>query len=573
MDSQRWLGMAFLISILALVLPAPATADDKGPTVVIVDENNTDWDFGTESSTQASGQYVLGPGTPPAGTGSAELIVNDASSAEVLATSLYKGVYLRDLTRLEYSTYRASDDPNNILAPSLQFEIDFDLDDGDSSYQGRLVFEPYKSGYTVRQGVWQHWDALHGKWWTTRSNVCPRRDPCTLSELLERYPNAGITRNAFVGGILFKIGRGWSTFQGNVDRFIIGVQGDEVLYDFETSSPKIARTAIRTEHGPLPLVNGITLLQSFATVTVTVDRPLYNPPGDTAHDDVTNPTNYSLRRADGLRIPINRITYTDHNGAGPYEITVYLNHGRPLPNGTYTFVVEGDTSVVNIHGIPIAGDGVHPGTDFVLRFTIAVPTRLPATGFPMHPDEPPGGEAGLTRLTQAIHLGPQGAGSPLYLSIPRLGLHAPIVGVPLSAQGWDVGWLGRTVGWLEGSAFPTWPGNTVLTGHVWDADNTPGLFYGLASLRWGDVIAVHAWGHTYLYRVRENRLVHPDDIATVFAHKAHDWLTLLTCEGYLEQQQTYGFRRMVRAVRVGSSSWPAWAYDEDEAHHPERLPR
>ena len=163
---------------------------------------------------------------------------------------------------------------------------------------------------------------------------------------------------------------------------------------------------------------------------------------------------------------------------------------------------------------------------------------LPVTGFP------PGH---LTTLKPPDHAY---ATLTLTLEIPALALRAPIVGVPQGPQGWDVRWLGNTVGWLEGTAFPTWAGNTVLTGHVWNADNTPGIFVNLKRLRFGDRILIHAGDLTYTYEVRENRLLRPDDTSLALAHKDHNWLTLLTCEDYSPTSGTYRYRRMVRAVLV-----------------------
>ena len=138
----------------------------------------------------------------------------------------------------------------------------------------------------------------------------------------------------------------------------------------------------------------------------------------------------------------------------------------------------------------------------------------------------------------------------LWLELPDLGVQAPIVGVPFVGGGWDVSWLGSSAGYLPGSAFPTWPGNTVLTGHVWDAHNRPGIFVDLKQLRYDDRIAIHAWGATYLYAVRESRLVTPQALDIVMQHKEHDWVTLLTCEDYRFDGEGYIFRRMVRAVLV-----------------------
>ncbi|MDP8287344.1 MAG: choice-of-anchor D domain-containing protein [Candidatus Electryonea clarkiae] len=59
----------------------------------------------------------------------------------------------------------------------------------------------------------------------------------------------------------------------------------------------------------------------------------------------------------------------------------------------------------------------------------------------------------------------------MWLEVPSLGMQANLVGVPSVNGEWDVTWLGNNAGYLSGTAFPTWTGNTVITGHVWNADN------------------------------------------------------------------------------------------------------
>jgi LPXTG-site transpeptidase (sortase) family protein len=136
------------------------------------------------------------------------------------------------------------------------------------------------------------------------------------------------------------------------------------------------------------------------------------------------------------------------------------------------------------------------------------------------------------------------------LEIPALGVSAPIEGVPLGAAGWDVRWLGDSAGYLEGSAFPTWDGNTVITGHVWAADDSPGIFVDLKSLNYGDQIEIHAWGQTYVYEVRESRLLGAKNVQAMMQSEENDWVSLITCEGYNPFNESYLFRRMVRAVLV-----------------------
>jgi LPXTG-site transpeptidase (sortase) family protein len=141
----------------------------------------------------------------------------------------------------------------------------------------------------------------------------------------------------------------------------------------------------------------------------------------------------------------------------------------------------------------------------------------------------------------------------LWLEIPRLGLKVSIVGVPLGADNeWDVTWLGSQAGYLNGTAYPTRPGNSVLTGHVYTADGLPGPFIKLNQLnqlRYGDEIIVHLAGQSYVYEVRENRIVSPHD-GYVFRHQDYPWLTLVTCRDYDERTNSYRHRVAVGAVLV-----------------------
>ena len=139
----------------------------------------------------------------------------------------------------------------------------------------------------------------------------------------------------------------------------------------------------------------------------------------------------------------------------------------------------------------------------------------------------------------------------LTLEIPSLKAFMPIVGVPKSDNSWDVTYLGKNAGYLNGTAFPTWVGNSVITAHVWDAQNQPGPFANIKQLRYGDQIKIRAFGGVYTYEVRESKLLWPSQSEIALMHKEdHSWITLLTCEDYSVLWNTYTFRRMVRAVVV-----------------------
>ena len=138
----------------------------------------------------------------------------------------------------------------------------------------------------------------------------------------------------------------------------------------------------------------------------------------------------------------------------------------------------------------------------------------------------------------------------MLLEIPKLDVSMPIVGVPQSDSGWDVTWLNNSAGYLVGSAFPTWAGNTVITAHVWDVHNQPGIFSDLKTLGYGDQVQIQAWGQTYTYEVRESKLVTTKNVNAVLQSSDYDWLTLVTCEFYNPFTGDYLFRRAVRAVLV-----------------------
>ncbi len=69
------------------------------------------------------------------------------------------------------------------------------------------------------------------------------------------------------------------------------------------------------------------------------------------------------------------------------------------------------------------------------------------------------------------------------LEIPSLGVKIPIVGVPKRDGTWNVSWLEDQAGWLEGSAFPSWNGNSVLTAHVYKFNGQPGPFINLINIK------------------------------------------------------------------------------------------
>jgi LPXTG-site transpeptidase (sortase) family protein len=229
-----------------------------------------------------------------------------------------------------------------------------------------------------------------------------------------------------------------------------------------------------------------------------------------------------------------------------YTARIGINSGVNLPTGSYRFIACGSSP----YAPPALFDalGNKMDGDYIFDFTVSSSTGvggneklpLPVTGFAPGKITPLVGES--------VNL--QYSSTNMSLEVPSLGINAKIIGVPGENGNWDISWLAEDVGWLQGSAYPTWQGNTVLTGHVWNADNQPGIFEKIKSLKYGDTILIRSGGLTYVYEVRENTQLDPDEFQTVFTHEEMDWVTLLTCEDFNPSLGEYIHRRMVRAVLI-----------------------
>ncbi len=312
-------------------------------------------------------------------------------------------------------------------------------------------------------------------------------------------------------------------------------------------------------------VNGATSIWTDLSLTHTVDnpQPLLNTEiilTTTVHNDgpypasnilaqITLPTSYEY-----LQYTATAGSYLSANGEWDIgdlavgetvtlQISVIVREtGISESRAEITRAAQGDPdshtgSSFNIDDI---SDGLADDDEDTAQ-TETLPQVLPKTGF----------RRGRVSKIPAQPASQAYAETEMLLLIPKLDLTMPIVGVPQNEQGiWDVTWLAENAGYLVGTAFPTWAGNTVITGHVWDAYNRPGPFSELKKLNYGDKIQILAWGLTYTYEVRESKLLRSKNTKTALQSEDYDWLTLLTCEFYNPFTGEYLFRRSVRAVLV-----------------------
>ena len=314
-------------------------------TTVVVDPSTPNWGFLEETPT-GSGALVSGPGTPPTGVGSAELTI-DSAGGVLFGTSDYGGTYLRDINTLTYQTYRQSG--SAALAAGLQFNVDYDLTDANTGWQGRLVYEPYWTGVNPATGMWEEWDTLaaDAQWWGSGApgnTLCPQSNPCSLGEVLANWPNIGV--HATIPGVVFKAGSSWgSGFVGNVDDFTIQVHGDTVHYDFEPC--------------PGGTVTNVTSGASFCSIQAAIDAAVSGDVinvGAGTYAEVLSITTdgISLIGADEATVIINATAATSyHFTVNASDVTLKNFTLNGSPSASYGLKISGLDTATRRTGITL----------------------------------------------------------------------------------------------------------------------------------------------------------------------------------------------------------------------------
>jgi hypothetical protein len=234
-QQMRRSSLALIVALVgALAVAAAATA----ATVTVAPGHLGNWSVVNDTcgaATTGTVNFVSGPGSVPAGTGSVQLTVgSNGDSYPTVRNSGYSGVKLSTLTALDYYTY-VSHAGAGSQAPYIDLYIDYT---GDGIKDDTLTFEPVYSPTqgTVTLNTWQHWDALKGQWWSDAAGGPPPF--FTISSYLAAHPNATIV-NSGSGGVILAAGCGgsaWTNFAGNADALTIGVSGTNTTYDFEPAS-------------------------------------------------------------------------------------------------------------------------------------------------------------------------------------------------------------------------------------------------------------------------------------------------------------------------------------------------
>ena len=145
-------------------------------------------------------------------------------------------------------------------------------------------------------------------------------------------------------------------------------------------------------------------------------------------------------------------------------------------------------------------------------------------------------------------------------TIPRLEI--PSIGVVAGFEHVGVDEYGNmqepstsdVVAWFEEGSYPGEGGNTVLAGHVDTADSiNGGIFGSIFQLNQGEEIKFFNDDQVFVYEVTATNIYPYDTAPTeqIFGETDHEQVTLITCSGAWDaEQSTYDNRLVVVARRV-----------------------
>jgi len=175
-------------------------------------------------------------------------------------------------------------------------------------------------------------------------------------------------------------------------------------------------------------------------------------------------------------------------------------------------------------GLLAAGAGT---AGLVVAHTSSAPLRLAA---PPSPVAVPLGRTVVPVSLSAVQQTPK----PVWLTIPAIGVKAPIINLGLNPNGTlQVPRTTTVVGWYTGSPRPGAIGSAVIAGHV-DSRSGPGIFFWLKNMRRGERVYVQrADGTLAVFTVTAVRIYTKSSFPTavVYGPVPDAELHLITCGG------------------------------------------
>lgn len=257
-----------VLAAAGLSLALAGTASATTTFVPVVKNGDGGWHDLVRFTDFGKVEHVVGPASPPLGSGSVRLTTGTAPNtggdgAAELRNTAYAGVKVSEIAELGYDTYGVKWNVGQL--PYVMLNVDLD---NDGVSDNLLFFEPeYQLGYTgavtpqadAGLGQWQHWTAktaansATGGWYAldlsdfSYSYGGPGADVRPLAGYAAAHPNAKIVNDDGVGGV--RILSGFASpadeFDANVDAVRLAVTGpsaSDSTYDFEKPADVTSET-------------------------------------------------------------------------------------------------------------------------------------------------------------------------------------------------------------------------------------------------------------------------------------------------------------------------------------------
>jgi hypothetical protein len=182
-------------------------------------------------SSTASSEFIKGPATPPAGTGSLLMSAGGEKNSRVAANPPgLAGRTFGAVGELRYSTYLENSSTTGHTAP-----VNLKLAGTSSKLKAYFtgVYEPARQSSAPETKKWQAWDASAGKWWTSKiaSGACAQSDPCSWDAFVGK-----VGADTTISTAYFELGDSGDQFSGEKCA-LDDVSVNGVTYDFEESVP------------------------------------------------------------------------------------------------------------------------------------------------------------------------------------------------------------------------------------------------------------------------------------------------------------------------------------------------
>jgi hypothetical protein len=225
-----------------VVTAADLDATSSNPATVRADGLNKWFLYNDSNDTvdNTLGTFVLGPNTPPHGTGSVQFTLGASpNDRKNVATYRFGGTALSSITTMGYTAYSQSGVAGANESPYLNFNVDFN---GTNAWQKRLVYVPSANQASVPQDTWNTFDAINGgnalwAWsgYAGNGNQWPDGNTSqyrTWSSILAAFPSASILSTDSWLGV--RVGEpGPTGYTGAVDSFTFGTAAKTTVFDFE----------------------------------------------------------------------------------------------------------------------------------------------------------------------------------------------------------------------------------------------------------------------------------------------------------------------------------------------------